>query len=71
MAGRQRGFSAAYGRTAEIDPPGEAMPLTVRGQTQEGGGGVVAAGQRVHFTPAQDGLERHAATTRGPTVSCA
>jgi hypothetical protein len=32
MAGRQRGFSAAYGRTAEIDPPGEAMPLIVRGQ---------------------------------------
>jgi hypothetical protein len=32
MAGRQRGFSAPYGRTAEIDPPGEAMPLTVRGQ---------------------------------------
>jgi hypothetical protein len=32
MAGRQRGFSAAYGRTAEIDPLGEAMPLIVRGQ---------------------------------------
>jgi hypothetical protein len=32
MAGRLRGFSSAYGRTAEIDPEGEAMPLIVRGQ---------------------------------------